>query len=140
MRRTNVIIIPKLGIEVPLLEGDASVLEKGAWHRYPERGSPTSGGNIIVAAHRFKMGWTPGGIRAASPFYHLDTLTEGDVILMRFDQKIYAYTVKHSYHADANDKNVEDFSLQQKLTLYTCDLLNTASSRLVVEAWPETTH
>ena len=44
----NTLIIPKIAVSSPILEGDAAVLDKGTWHRFPDRGNPEKGGNFIL--------------------------------------------------------------------------------------------
>ncbi len=56
---SNRISIPSTGISVAIKEGGEEQLEHGAWHRFPERGNPDIGGNMILSAHSFVWGLTP---------------------------------------------------------------------------------
>ena len=85
----NRVVIEKINVDIPFHTGGAEALEKGAWHRFPERGDPEKGGNFILSAHRFQLGITPQQTRAKSPFYKLDQLNIGDEIKIVFDKKEY---------------------------------------------------
>ncbi|MDQ5944008.1 MAG: hypothetical protein QG658_74, partial [Patescibacteria group bacterium] len=63
--------IEKINLEVPFYTGGAEALEKGAWHRFPDRGDPEKGGNFILSAHRFRIAGDPILTREQSPFYNL---------------------------------------------------------------------
>ena len=86
----NRIQIERIKVEVPYFgENTPASLEKGAWWRYPERGDPEKGGNFIISAHRFNLGYTPTGTRAKSPFYNLNQMQQGDKIKVYFNNKWY---------------------------------------------------
>lgn len=127
--------IEKIGLEVPFFTGDTSqTLEKGAWWRFPERGSPTNGGNFILSAHRFNLGLTPQGTKARSPFYNLDKLTTDDSIRIFHKGTWYDYKVTNTYSVAPSAVEIEAPSAEPKLTLYSCTLKGSADGRIVVEA------
>ncbi|MFO0971215.1 MAG: sortase [Candidatus Saccharimonadales bacterium] len=135
----NRVYIPKIGVNVPLLTGGAEALEKGSWHRFPERGDPVEGGNFIVSAHRFSLGATPGKTRQKSPFYHIDKLDVGDQIIVDFDGKRYGYEI--TTHEEVKPTQVEieaqiTSSQPVRLTLYTCTLKGETDGREVFFAKP----
>jgi sortase A len=133
----NRLYIPKLNIDVLIAEGDnETALEKGAWHRKPENGSPEKGGNFVLSAHRFQMGWTPGETRHNSPFYHIDKLQPGDKIYVDYNQTRYTYEVTKKYNVDRYAVEIESPSAEAKMTLYSCDLAGEAAGREVIEARP----
>ena len=133
--RPNRLYIPKINVDVAIVEGNTeATLEKGAWHRKPENGNPADGGNFILAAHRFRMGWTPGQARINSPFYHINKLEPGDEIVVDYGGKRYAYKVDKIYDAPATAVEIEARTTEHRLTLYSCDLR--AKARVVVEASP----
>lgn len=68
-------------------------MEQGAWHRYPERGDPETGGNFILSAHRFIMKWTPGATMDSSPFYNVGKLNVGDQFIVDYKGKRYNYEI-----------------------------------------------
>lgn len=130
------VYIPKIGVSVDLNTGGAETLEKGAWHRFPERGNPTIGGNFIISAHRFSLGATPGQTRQKSPFYHIDKLVVGDQILVDFQGKRYGYEITEEKSVKPNQVEIEAESEEPKLTLYTCTLKGESDGREVFIAKP----
>lgn len=133
----NRIQIEKMGVEVPYFSEDTpATLEKGVWWRFPDRGNPEDGGNFILSAHRFYLGTTPQGTKARSPFYKLDTLSEGDKIKVFYEGKWYEYEVTKKYAVQPNASEIEAESDEPKLTLYTCSLEGSADGRVVIEATP----
>lgn len=129
---------PKIGLEVPFFEGDENVMEEGAWHRFPERGSPETGGNFILSAHRFVMKWTPGDIMNSSPFYNVGKLNEGDEFIVDYKGKRYYYIISKKYAVKPTDVEIEDpvkdMQKDAKLTLYSCTLKGASDGRDVFEA------
>lgn len=135
--KENRVYIPAIGVDVAIAEEDSpSALEKGAWHRKPQNGDPQKGGNFVLSAHRFEMGWTPQQTRARSPFYHIDKVEPGDKIFVDYDKKRYTYEVAKKYKVDRYAVQIEDPSKEPKLTLYSCDRAGEAAGREVIEAKP----
>lgn len=135
--RGDRLYIPQIGVDVAIVEGtNISVLDKGAWHRQPQNGNPIIGGNFVLSAHRFSMGWTPQQTRAQSPFYHIDMLKVGDEFFVDFSGARYAYAVSRLYNVPPTAVQIEAPSKEAKLTLYSCDLRGSAAGRYVVEARP----
>jgi sortase A len=133
------IYIPKIGISVEIDTGGAEALEKGAWHRFPERGDPEQGGNFIVSAHRFSLGVTPGQTRHKSPFYHIDKLAKGDQILVDFKGKRYGYEVIEEKSVKPTQVEIEaplGEGEEPKMTIYTCTLKGESDGREVFIAKP----
>lgn len=129
--------IPQLGVDVAIVEGaDASVLDQGAWHRQPQNGDPEKGGNFVLSAHRFSMGWTPQQTRAKSPFYQIDTLRPGDEFFVDWHNTRYAYKVARQYDVPRTAVEIEGESKEAKLTLYSCGLRGESAGRVVIEATP----
>ncbi|MCC7543474.1 class E sortase [bacterium] len=126
--------IERIGLEVPLYEGGEDSLDKGVWHRWPERGNPEKGGNFILSAHRFKIGVTPVQTIINSPFYNVDKLRIGDTIRVFWDDEWYTYKISKTYTVLPNAIGIEAPSEEAKLTLYTCSLGGSADGRVVIEA------
>lgn len=126
--------IEKINLEVPFFTGGPEELDKGSWHRYPDRGDPEQGGNFILSAHRFSMGTTPAETKKRSPFYNLEKLNEGDTMRIFFRGKWYSYTVTKKYNVKPNATEIESPSETSKLTLYSCSLGGSADGRIVIEA------
>lgn len=128
------IYIPKIGVNTELASGGPDALEKGAWHRFPERGDPLKGGNFIVSAHRFSLGATPGQTRQKSPFYHVDKLEAGDQIIIDFQGKRYGYEIIEEKKVTPTQTEIEapvEEGGEPKLTLYTCTLKGESDGREV---------
>lgn len=133
------IYIPKIGVNVALIAGGTEALEKGAWHRFPERGDPVEGGNFIVSAHRFSLGITPGSTRTKSPFYHIDKLVNGDQIIVDFKGKRYGYQITNHKQVKPEEVSIEaplKEDEQPRMTLYTCTFKGEADGREVYFAKP----
>lgn len=126
--------IEKINLEVPFFTGGPEELDKGSWHRYPDRGDPEQGGNFILSAHRFSIGTTPAETKKRSPFYNLEKLNEGDTLRVFFRGKWYSYTVTKKYNVKPNATEIEAPSETSKLTLYSCSLGGSADGRIVIEA------
>lgn len=131
------LIIPKLSLSEPILSGDASVLEKGVWHRFPERGNPKEGGNTILAGHRYVFAWLPQKVVEQSRLYNLDKLETGDSIYVNWEGKQYEYTVQEKKTVSPNESSIEAPSIEDQLTLYTCTLNGQADGRIVIIARPK---
>lgn len=134
--REDRIYIPKIGVNITYKAGDESVLDDGAWHRFPERGDPAKGGNFIISAHRFEVGLTPGQTQRKSPFYHVGKLEVNDQILIDFNGKRYGYQITEKSTVKPTQTEIEAESDEAKLTLYTCTLRGESDGREVLVAKP----
>lgn len=133
----NRLYIPAINVDVAIVEGKTpAALNEGAWHRRPENGDPEKGGNFVLSAHRFKLGFTPQHTKARSPFYHIDKLRPGDALYVDFNQKRYTYNVTRKYKVSRTAVEIEGPSSEPKMTLYSCDLRGEAAGREVIEAKP----
>ncbi|MBP9738514.1 class E sortase [Candidatus Saccharibacteria bacterium] len=133
------IYIPKIGVNVALVTGGAESLDKGAWHRFPERGDPIAGGNFIISAHRFSIGATPGKTREKSPFYHINKLSDGDQIIVDFQGKRYGYEITSHKEVKPNQVEIEAPLAEgedPRMTLYTCTFKGESDGREVYFAKP----
>lgn len=130
------ILIPKIALKVAVNAGDQSVLNKGAWHRFPELGDPDRGGNFIVSGHRFVFSRTPQHTKELSYFYNIDKLVVGDEILVDWQQKRHRYVVSQIFTVAPTQTDIEAPSDTTKLTLYTCTLGGSADGRVVIIAQP----
>lgn len=130
------IIIPKVGINVEFRSGGEEVLNNYAWHRFPERGNPETGGNFIISAHRFELGLTPGETRKKSPFYHIEKVEVGDQVIIDFNGKRYGYEISEKKEVKPTQVEIEAPSEEAKLTIYTCTLGGEADGREVFIAKP----
>lgn len=132
----NKIIIPSIGVDIPYSTDGEAALDRGAWWRHPERGNPETGGNFIIAAHRFSIQPTPQATVIKSPFYHLDKLKPGDPIVIDYNGKRYGYKITKTYDVKPTQTEIEAPSSTPKLTLYSCELSGSDAGRVVLDAEP----
>jgi sortase A len=102
----------------------------------PQNGDPVSGGNFVLAAHRFNLGLTPQQTRLKSPFYYIDKLGQGDDVYVDYQGVRYAYKVSKRYKVNADQVSIEARTADARLTMYSCDLGGPQKGREVVEALP----
>lgn len=129
--KDNRIVIPRLGVNIPYGEGEAA-LDRGAQWRFPDRGNPASGGNFIIAAHRFSIQPTPKSTIEKSPFYAIDKLEIGDKVIVDYSGKRYAYQIDRKFTVKPDQTEIEAPSDDAKLTLYSCSLGGAADGRVVL--------
>lgn len=125
--------IPKLGVEVIVVEGiSGNALRAGAGH-YPTTALPGDAtGNVAIAGHRTGFG---------EPFRHIDKLRPGDRIELDTPIGRYIYEVVPPFDGHDNPwiTHAEDWSVvsttaEPTLTLTTCDPPGTSLNRLIVRA------
>jgi sortase A len=137
--KQDTLYIPSIGVEVPIIpvEGnEEAALERGAIQRSPESGSPATGGNFVLAAHRFSMRLTPGQTIQSSPLYNFDKVKKGDKIIVDVDGERYEYVISVKTKVKATDLQIEERTESSQLTLYTCELSGSDSKRDMVIAHP----
>lgn len=133
----NAIFIPAVSIKADIEEGGPDTLDKGyAWHRFPEQGNPTKGGNMIITGHSFVWGYRPDEVYKRSIFYDLKEIKVGDEVLINWDGKQYKYNVSKVKTVKPNAVEIEQPSGDPMLTIYTCTVGGSADGRVVVIAKP----
>ncbi|MHA1482664.1 MAG: sortase [Candidatus Heimdallarchaeaceae archaeon] len=122
------LIISKIGVKIPVVEGeDESALEEGAW-RLPESSTPDQGSNTVLSAHRYK--YRPPH---EETFYLLDKLKEGDTFLVFWQGKEYNYRVVSSFIVMPDNLEVIEPTIIPTVTLITCYPLFSNEKRLIVK-------
>jgi sortase A len=117
--------IPKIGINQVVVEGTATQdLRKGPGH-YIGTPLPGEAGNAGIAGHRTTYG---------HPFYNLNELNKGDIIVVTTPQGIFVYKTLRSEVVSPSDGTVLKNAFGAYLTLTTCNPRFSASTRLVVFA------
>ena len=125
----NTLVIPKMDLRRPILEGQAvETVDRGVWRR-PQTARPPYAGNTVIVGHRFEYG-------GQKYFYHLDKLVVGDLIRIYWEGEVYDYSVVTTKVVPSTDIGVEGTSNDRLLTLYTCTPIWSAKDRLVVQALP----
>lgn len=129
----NRIIIPKLGVNIAYDKG-AVALDRGAEWRSPSSGNPVDGGNFVIAAHRFSIQPTPQGTIEKSPFYNIDKLTNGDKIVIDYENKRYGYEITKEFTVKPTQIEIEARTNDPTLTMYSCGLSGSEGDRYVIQA------
>lgn len=125
----NRLIIPEIGVNIEIVEGDSdAVLARGAWRR-PNTGTPDKGGNVVITGHRFQ--YLPPNNKT---FYNLNKLSESSKIFIYWEGERYIYKVYETFIVEPYEIDIENHLEGNILTLYTCHPLWTADKRLVVRA------
>jgi sortase A len=119
--------IPKIGVDVVVVEGtSASALRAGAGH-YPQTPLPCEVGNVGIAGHRTTYG---------KPFANVDRLEPGDTITLETPIGTCTYQVaKPPFITTPDDLSVVAPTVEQRsLTLTSCHPKGSASHRIVIRA------
>ncbi len=130
--RLGTIVIPRLGVRLPLGEGVARrQLDRGPGH-YPWTWLPGSGETVAIAGHRTTRG---------APFRHLPRLARGDAIYIvlapRFGGRSFRYRVTGEtvLAPDEGLTLVRDKGYE-RLVLTTCHPPGSSAGRYAVFALP----
>ena len=127
----NSITIPRMGVNTEILEGKTvATLNKGIWH-LPGTSDPTKGGNMVIAAHRYK--WLPPSTKT---FWDIDKMKPGDEITVVWQGKKIVYRVTKTSIVTPDRVDILKNTKEHKLTLFSCTPKYTTKFRLVVEATP----
>ena len=127
------LIIPKLEIDIPILDGtsESTLLQGEGLYDYAQLPQET-GGNVSIAGHR---NWVRNGqITDDVPFYYLHLLGAGDTLYLVYEDVIYQYVWDKTSIIESDDWSViypQGFSC---LTLTTCTPIGVADHRYVVRA------
>jgi sortase A len=119
--------IPKIGVDVVVVEGtSASALRAGAGH-YPQTPLPCEEGNVGIAGHRTTYG---------KPFANVDKLSPGDTIILETPVGSCTYEVaKPPFVTTPDDLSVvAPTPGQRTLTLTSCHPKGSASHRIIIRA------
>lgn len=127
---SNRLIIPKIGVNAPIVEAQNSewALSLGSW-RDPEGSMPDRGGNTVLTGHRFKY-LPPSNLT----FFLLDKMVQGDIISILWKDKYYYYKVKEVKVIEPTDVSILEQTEKSTITLYTCHPIYSQEQRLVVVA------
>lgn len=131
--RENRLVIPKIGVDVEVVEGqDERALWRGIWH-LPQTSSPDRGGNTVLTGHRFQY------LAGPRTLYLLDQLVEGDLIIIYWQGVEYDYRVFGRRVVNPDAVEILDNTPKPQLTIFTCTPVFSTKQRLVLFAEPITT-
>lgn len=120
------LVIPTIGVDIPITEGDAKALLKGAW-RIPETSNDPAKSNMVLSAHRFR--YRPPSSRT---FYLLDKVGVGDRFIVYWDGEEYDYEIREVKIVLPNAVEILRPTEKPTVTLFTCAPLFSTAKRLVV--------
>lgn len=127
----NRLVIPKIGVNVEIVEGNGeSALLRGAW-RIPSTSNSPDIGNMVVSAHRFR--YRPP---SSETFYLLDKLERDDVFIVYWQGKEYDYKVTDIRVVNPSAVEILEPTPTPQITLFTCTPLFSTAQRLVVVGEP----
>lgn len=127
----NRLVIPKIGVDVAIVEGANQdvALNQGIWH-IPGTSSPDRGSNTVLSGHRFRF------LSGPRTLYLLDRMEKGDPIIVYWQGKEYDYVITGTRIVKPNQVEILDPSTKSRLTIFTCSPLFTTKERLVLIAKP----
>jgi sortase A len=119
--------IPKLGVNVVVVQGiDENSLRAGAGH-YPETPLPCALGDVAIAGHRTTYG---------KPFANIDRLAPGDTIILKtpIGSCVYRVSLAPFVVLPEDWGVVANTPALHTLTLTACHPKGSASHRLIIKA------
>ena len=119
--------IPKLDVDVVVVEGTtAAALRAGAGH-YPHTPLPCEAGNVGIAGHRTTYG---------KPFSNVDRLEPGDTIILETPVGTCTYEVSRDpfFTTPKDTSVVGDTPGESSLTLTSCHPKHSAKQRIIIRA------
>jgi sortase A len=139
---TPEVIVPKINVQIPVLYGSTSVVEKdiqealndGVFH-YPTTAAPGQNGNAAIFGHSSNNIFNKGKYKFA--FVRLNELEPGDIFYLTYNKKVFTYKVYGKKVVEPNETWVLGPVEGKTATaaLITCDPPGTTLRRLVV--WGE---
>lgn len=129
----NRLVIPKIGVDVNIVEGqNEKALWQGIW-RYPSGSTPDQGSNTILTGHRFQY------LAGPRTLYLLDQMQVNDVIIVYWSGQEYDYRVTSRKIVNPDAVEILDATKEPRLTVFTCTPVFSTKQRLVLFADPITT-
>lgn len=126
----NRLVIPKIGVDVEIVEGkDERALSRGIWH-IPDTSVPDRGGNTVLTGHRFQY------LSGPKTLYLLDRMQKDDIIIVYWKGKEYDYRVKSRKVVNPDAVEILDDTKNPQLTIFTCTPIFSTKQRLVLFAEP----
>jgi len=134
------IIIPKIGVEAPVVYDEPKVDEASYQHAL-ERGvvrlgttaNPGTKGNVVIGGHSSNNVFNAGKYKYV--FVNLKRLDVGDIFYLNYNSKRYTYKITTAKKIiSPQDVSVLADSASPTVTLFTCDPPGTNVNRLIVQA------
>ncbi len=144
----NRIVIPKLGLNVPIVIPPIDALLKEDWTKleeeiqtglqdgvvhYPGTAQPGQAGNFFVTGHSSYFPWAPGKFK--SVFARLPELEVGDEYWVFYGGDKFRYVVQGKKEINPNDVTALDQPINKRISsLMTCTPVGTTLRRLIISA------
>lgn len=144
----NRVIIPKLGLNVPLVEPSYDALLREDWNQvehdiqdalqkgvvhYPGTARPGQTGNFFLTGHSSYYPWAPGDFKTV--FARLHELDVGDTYTVYFRGDKHVYKVTEEKEVKPSDTTVLDQPSDRRIsTMMTCTPVGTTLRRLILVA------
>ncbi len=144
----NRVVIPKLDLNVPLVEPPLDALLREDWNQverdiqeglqrgvvhYPGTARPGQAGNFFLTGHSSYYPWSPGEYKTV--FARLHELSAGDQYMVYFRGNRHVYRVTEKKEVRPTDTSVLDQpSDRRAATLMTCTPVGTTLRRLILVA------
>jgi sortase A len=134
------IIIPKIGVEAPVVYDVTSVAES-AYQAGLERGvvrlgntaNPGTKGNVVIGGHSSNNVFNAGKYKYV--FVNLKRLDVGDIFYLNYEGKRYTYKITVAKKIiSPKETSVLAQTEKPTVTLFTCDPPGTNVNRLIVQA------
>lgn len=144
----NRIVIPKLGLNVPIVIPPVDALLKEDWTKleediqaglqngvvhYPGTANPGQAGNFFVTGHSSYFPWAPGKYK--SVFARLHELNVGDEYWVFYGGDKFRYVVTDEKEINPSDVTALDQPVNKRISsLMTCTPVGTTLRRLIITA------
>ena len=119
------LVIPSLDQDVLVQNNvDTESLRSGpGLYEYSQLPAPDTNANVSIAGHRDIEG---------AEFYYIDRLTDGDLMYLVYQEKVYIYQYESTQIIQSDDWNPIACKDYPCLTLSSCDPIGTFINRIVV--------
>ena len=119
------LVIPSLDQDVLVQNNvDTESLRSGpGLYEYSQLPAPDTNANVSIAGHRDIEG---------AEFYYIDRLTDGDLMYLVYQEKVYIYQYESTQIIQSDDWNPSAWKDYPCLTLTSCDPIGTFINRIVV--------
>ena len=119
------LVIPSLDQDVLVQNNvDTESLRSGpGLYEYSQLPAPDTNANVSIAGHRAIEG---------AEFYYIDRLTDGDLMYLVYQEKVYIYQYESTQIIQSDDWNPIACKDYPCLTLTSCDPIGTFINRIVV--------
>ena len=133
------IIIPKIGVDVPVVYDEPKV-DEASYQKALERGvvrlgntaNPGTKGNVVIGGHSSNNVFNPGKYKYV--FVNLKRLDVGDIFYLNYNGKRYTYKVTVAKKIiTPKETSVLAQTTTPTVTLFTCDPPGTNVNRLIVQ-------